>query len=190
MRDDGPAMNCYLLIGGESRRMGRSKVELFLAHTIEVARPVFDEVIAVQRSAGAAAGIKTIFEPPHEQRAPIFGVLRALEHATDRAFILAVDYPLMTSDALRFIAAHQSDAPLVVPEWDGIPQMLCGVYRTSLAPRIGERILAGHFDLRGLLDEAAGEIIGEHELRRSLSGEPLRNVNTPEDLVRGMRHEA
>jgi molybdopterin-guanine dinucleotide biosynthesis protein A len=190
MRDDGPAMNCYLLIGGESRRMGGSKVELFLAHMIDVARPVFEEVIAVQRAGEApAATLKTIFEPPHEQRAPIFGVLRALEHATDRAFILAVDYPLMTSDALRFIAAHRSDAPLVVPEWDGIPQMLCGVYSSTLAPRIGERIRAGRFDLRGLLDEAAGEIIGEDELRRSLSGEPLRNVNTPEDLVRGMRHE-
>ncbi|MEA2569524.1 MAG: molybdenum cofactor guanylyltransferase [Acidobacteriota bacterium] len=191
MRDDGPAMNCYLLIGGESRRMGRSKVELFLARTIEVARPVFEEVIAVQRSVGPPAstlGIQTIFEPTHEQRAPVFGVLRALEHAADRAFILAVDYPLMTSDALRLIAAHESDAPLVVPEWDGIPQMLCGVYSTALAPRIAVRIAEGRFDLRGLLDEAAGEIIREDELRASLFGEPLRNVNTPEDL--GMRYEA
>ena len=190
MRDEASAMNCYLLIGGESRRMGRSKVELFLARMIEVARPVFDEVLAVQRAGEAPAAtleIETIFEPAHEQRAPIFGVLRALEHAADRAFILAVDYPLMTSDALRLIATHQSDAPLVVPGWDGIPQMLCGVYRPSLAPRIAARIADGRFDLRGLLDEAAGEIIREDELRASLIGEPLRNVNRPEDL--GMRHE-
>jgi len=189
MRDEASAMNCYLLIGGESRRMGRSKVELFLARMIEVARPVFEEVIAVQRAGEApAAALQTIFEPPHEQRAPIFGVLRALEHANDRAFILAVDYPLMTSDALRLIATHESNAPLVVPEWDGIPQMLCGVYGTELAPRIAARIAEGRFDLQGLLDDAAGEIIREDELRASLIGEPLRNVNTPEDL--GMRYEA
>jgi molybdopterin-guanine dinucleotide biosynthesis protein A len=183
MRDEGSAMNCYLLIGGESRRMGRSKVDLFLERTIEVARPLFEEVIAVQRPDGAAVGIQTIFEPPHEQRAPVFGVLRALQYASDRAFILAVDYPLLTTETLRLIVASAGDALLVVPEWNGFPQMLCGVYRAALAPRIDARISAGRFDLRGLLDEAAGEIIPEHELRALLEGEPLRNVNTPEDLV-------
>lgn len=163
-------MNCYVLTGGESRRMRRSKAELFLEHTIEVARPVFDEVISID-----ACG-------PGGERAAVFGVLHALEEATDRAFILAVDYPLMTTAALALIAAREGD--LVIPEWDGVPQMLCGIYSTRLIESINGRIEQGRLDLRGLLDDAPGAIIPEHELRAVLAGEPLRNVNTPEDYER------
>jgi len=183
MRDEGAAMNCYLLIGGESRRMGRSKAELFFEHSRAAAQPVFDDVIAVQRADGREES-NTIFEPPHEHRAPVFGVLRALQHARDRAFILAVDYPAITTDALRLIATWRSNAPLIIPEWDAIPQMLCGLYSTALMSSLDERIKTQRFDLRGLLDDARGEIIPEHKLRALLSGEPLRNVNTPEDYER------
>jgi len=183
MRDESPAMNCYLLIGGESRRMGRSKVDLFFERTRAAAQPVFDDVIAVQR-AGGPETTNTIFEPPHKMRAPVFGVLRALQHAHDRAFVLAVDYPAITTEALRLIANWPSIAPLVIPEWDAFPQMLCGVYSSELMSIIEQRIECGRFDLRGLLDDASGEIIPEHKLRAQLSGEPLRNVNTPEDYER------
>ena len=176
-------MKCYVLIGGESRRMGRSKAGLFLADVVAAARPVFEEGIAVQRGGGAAAElVPTIFEPGHEERAALFGVLRALDHAEGRAFILAVDYPLITAAALRFISERKGR--LVIPEWDRQPQMLCGVYSAELIVPIEERIEQHKFDLRGLLDEGRGEIIPEHELRAALSGEPLRNVNTPEEYER------
>lgn len=173
-------MKCYVLIGGESRRMGRSKTQLFLPHIVAAARDVFDDVIAVQRAGGAEAMlIPTIFEPPHEERAPLFGVLRALEDADDRAFILAVDYPAITSEALRFIS--EKSGTLVVPEWDGIPQMLCAVWSAELIGVIRKR---QKLDLRSLLGANVGAMIPERELRDVLRGEPLRNVNTPEDYER------
>jgi molybdopterin-guanine dinucleotide biosynthesis protein A len=169
--------------------MGRSKVALFLDGIVAAARPVFDDVLAVQRHGGPAAElVETLFEPPHEERAPLFGVLTALEHALQhaeaRAFILAVDYPLMTASALRVLAARveASSSPLVVPVWNGKPQMLCGGYATSLASRMRDRISARRYDLRGLLDDAAGEIIAEDVLRAQIGGDALRNVNTAEEL--------
>jgi molybdopterin-guanine dinucleotide biosynthesis protein A len=174
-------MNAYVLIGGESRRMGRSKPAMFLERIVAATRDAFDSVIAVQRAGGEAASlVPTIFEEPHDERAPIFGVLRALEDAADRAFVLAADYPLITSDALGVIASR--DGMLVVPVWDGEPQLLCAVYATSLTARIRARIANCQLDLRGLLDDPGSEIIAEHELRARLEGEPLRNVNTPEEL--------
>lgn len=166
-------MNAYVLIGGRSRRMGRSKTELFLDRILDAATPVFDEVVAVQRADGDAARIRTIFENAHEHEGAIFGLVRALQDAKERAFVLAVDYPFLTSDVLRFL---RDDAR--VPMWDGRAQPLCAVWDTRELSRIEERIARGAFDLHGLLDR---EMIPEAELRARFSGELLRNVNTPEE---------
>jgi molybdopterin-guanine dinucleotide biosynthesis protein A len=97
--------------------------------------------------------------------------MRALKDADKQAFILAVDYPLITSDVLR----HLRDDTRV-PIWDGRPQPLCAVWDVAALPRIEHRIARNQFDLRGLLDR---EMIPEPELRARFAGEPLRNVNTP-----------
>jgi molybdopterin-guanine dinucleotide biosynthesis protein A len=166
-------MHAYILIGGRSRRMGTSKSELFLDRIVAAAAAVFDEVIAVQRANRDAASIRTIFEEPHEHEAPIFGVARALRDANDRAFLLAVDYPYLTTDVLRFL---RDDAR--VPIWDDRPQPLCSVWEARDLPRIEAHIAQHRFDLHGLIDR---EMIPEPELRARFPGEPLRNVNTPEE---------
>jgi molybdenum cofactor guanylyltransferase len=166
-------MNAYILIGGRSRRMGVSKSELFLDRVVAAAMPVFDELIAVQRFGGDAATIPTIFEESHELDGAIFGVARALRDARDRGFILAVDYPYITSEVLRYL---RDDGR--VPVWDGRAQPLCAVWDCSALPRIEERIARGALDLQSLIDR---EMIPESELRARFSGEPLRNVNTPEE---------
>jgi molybdopterin-guanine dinucleotide biosynthesis protein A len=188
-------MNCYLLVGGRSSRMGRPKHDLpfggatFLERVAAAAKPVFDRIIAVQRAGGEGIdGFSTIFEPPHDGQAPVFGVWRALEDAKAQCFILAIDYPLLTSDVLRYLAgrASQSAAEMVVPRWDGKMQMLCAGYSASLLTRFEPRIEAGQLNLRGLTDDL--EVVEEEELRARFPGEPLMNVNTPEELREAARH--
>jgi len=166
-------VNAYVLVGGHSRRMGTSKSALFLDRIVEAARPVFDEVVAVQRFGGEAMPIATIFEEPHDGDGVIFGVARALEHARSRAFILAVDYPLITSDVLAFL---RDDGR--VPLWDGEPQLLCAVWDAASLPRLRERIARRRYDLRSAVER---DMIGEAALRARFRGEPLRNVNTVEE---------
>ena len=165
-----------MLIGGRSRRMGESKAALFLDRVVRAARPVFDDVIAVQRPGGVAAnGIRTIFEEPHEREGAVFGLVRALEHAHGRCFVLAVDYPAITSEVLAFLRDRGG-----VPVWDGGPQPLCAVWDAAMLPRIEQRIAEGRFDLQGLVEQ---EMIAESELRARFRGEPLSNVNTPKELA-------
>ena len=38
-------VNCYILTGGRSERMGQSKTELFLARVVAAATPLFDDVV-------------------------------------------------------------------------------------------------------------------------------------------------
>ena len=159
-------MKCYILVGGRSRRLGRSKVDLFFDRVLAAAEPVFDEVLAVQRPDGHSMSIPTVFEEPHDQDGAIFGILTALRHAQARCFILAVDYPLMTSDALRLL---RDDGRVAIVK--GSAQVLCAVWDPVRLPEIERRIAAGRRDLHGLWEQG---IIGV--------GAPLTNVNTVEDL--------
>lgn len=188
-------MNCYVLVGGQSTRMGRSKIDLpfggstFAQRVFAAAAPVFERVIAVQRANGPPVdSIPAIFEPPRTLQAPVFGVWRALQDAGARCFILAIDYPLVTSEVLRYLAGRvsQSTAEIVVPRWNGKLQMLCGGYSPSILPRFEPRMAAGQLNLRDLTEDL--EVIEEDELRMQFPGEPLMNVNTPEELDEAARH--
>jgi molybdopterin-guanine dinucleotide biosynthesis protein A len=159
--------------------MGVSKAALFLERIVAAAAPVFDEVIAVQRHGGDPVAIRTIFEEEHEGDGAIFGIARALRDANGDAFLLAVDYPFITTDVLRFLRDERG-----VPEWSGRKQPLCAVWETAALPRIEERIATRRYDLQPLAEQA---IIAESVLRARFPGEPLMNVNTPEELEAAQR---
>ena len=182
-------MDCYVLAGGLSRRMARPKISIpfagttFLGRVTEAARGAFGRVLAVRRAGDAALpGIETIVEPPHEATAPVFGVLAALRHAREGCFVLAVDYPMITAEILAFLRDAGG-----VPVWRGKPQVLCAAYDPALAERIEQRIGEGRLDLRGLIEEAGAAMIPEAELRARFAGEPLMNVNTPQELEEAER---
>jgi molybdopterin-guanine dinucleotide biosynthesis protein A len=192
-------MRCYILAGGQSRRMGRSKLTMpfgdstFLDRIVDVALASFDDVAAVQRFGDPPLPrVATIFEPQRQESAPIFGVLRALEDGAGKCFILAADYPLMTAQLLRFLRerAESSPALLIAPRWSGKLQMLCAAYDAQLRSDLMRRIAAGRLDLRGLVDDARSEIVEEEELRQKFDGEPLLNVNTPVELERARELDA
>lgn len=184
-------MNAYVLVGGRSRRMRTAKTDLFLPRVVAAARSVFDGVIAVQRPGGEAVGaIPTIHEDPHEGEGPMFGVARALRDAAGRCFILAVDYPLITTALLRYLrdAFERSAAAAIVPVWNELPQPLCAGYDASIVlPLVEERLGVGDLAMRRLIADAGAEMITEAELRSRFEGEPLLNANTPDDLQEATR---
>ena len=74
-----------------------------LGRVVSAASEAFESVIAVQRPGGEPAAIRTIYEEPHDEEAPIFGVAAAIRHANAKCFVIAVDYPLLSGAALHAI---------------------------------------------------------------------------------------
>lgn len=161
--------------------MGEPKAEVRFADTtllgrvVAAARGAFDRVIAVQRPGGDALAIETIHEEPHDDEAPIFGVAAAIRHANAKCFVIAVDYPLLSSDALRELAERfeSSEKAMLVPVWNGVSQVLCAGYRPAILPEIDAGLAARKYDLQSLA--AAAE-------RIEVSGDTWRSVNTIEEL--------
>lgn len=161
--------------------MGEPKTEVrfgdttLLGRVVAAAGGAFDRVIGVQRSGGDAVAVETIFEEPHEDEAPIFGVAAAIRHAHAKCFVIAVDYPLLTSESLRQLAARfeASEAPMLVPVWNGVPQVLCAGYGPVILPQIDAAVAVRKYDLQSVA--AAAE-------RIEVSGETWRSVNTIEEL--------
>ncbi len=126
---------------------------------------------------GRAEATPYIFD---EGEGAIFGVVRALRDARGKCFLLAVDYPLITTEVLSFLRDREG-----MPEWNGHPQPLCAVWDAAWLPRIEARIARGELDLRGAVETDI--IVRESELRARFPGEPLLNVNTPEEWERAQR---
>ncbi len=162
--------------------MGRSKAELFLHQIVAAASPVFERVIAVQRHGTERLLIDTIFEQPHKHEGPLFGVVRALQDCKDRCFILATDYPLITTDFLRDLRRRfdATEAALLMPVWQGVPQPLCAGYAAAMLPILQRRIVEGKLDLRGLMTEAETALV-------EVEGNALFNVNTPAEMEEAER---
>ena len=146
-----------------------------LGRVVAAASGAFDRVIAVQRPGGEAAVIETIYEEPHDDEAPVFGVAAAIRHAGAKCFVIAVDYPLLAGDALRDLAKRfeESEAPMLVPVWNGVAQVLCAGYAPSILTEIDARLALRKYDLQSLAN------LGE---RIEVSGEMWRSVNTLEEL--------
>lgn len=189
-----PRMRGYVLAGGESRRMGRTKRELMLGNStfldlvVSALAPLVSDVSIVVREPSAGLEYPTLLEPPHDRPAPIYGIACALRSAEgDDALIVAVDYPLITTAALSILLTSHRRGWLTVPSWDAIPQMVCAIYTPSLLPLLDQKIRSGELDLRSLLSEQNAAEVSEDHLRARLPGEPFRNVNTPEDYSEAER---
>jgi len=182
-------MRGYVLAGGESRRMGSPKKELmlgastFLDRIVSAIAPLVSHVSVVTRYQSGPTQYDTVVEPSHDGAAAIYGIACALRHADDDAFVVAVDYPLVTTEALRSILLAHRPRSLTLPEWDGVPQMVCAIYPASMLPLLDEKILKKKFELHSLLAALTSFLIPEDLLRKTLEGEPFRNVNTPEDYL-------
>lgn len=166
-----------LLLGGRS----------FFNRVHESAAKAFDSVVIVTRqSVTTPPGTRVLFDRPHAGSSSIHGLLRALEASSDdKLWLLAVDFPLITDEILRFLAASfsASDGEFLVPMWHGKPQMLCAGYSRALLDVVRQKIDAGEHRMQSVIEGRRGDFLAEEHLREQFDDEPLWNVNQPEEYA-------
>lgn len=183
-------MPAAVLAGGASRRMGRPKAALPYGATtlleFQTTRlsEIFEEVLVMAKEPPAfPAGPARVVLDGVPDLAAIHGLIRALEEADDRVFVLAVDLPAIPPELLRAIARRglASEAPALLPRAEGILQPLAGVWRRAALDPARRRAASGTLSLVGLAGEVGAEVLDEREWRAlDPSGVAFTNLNTLE----------
>jgi molybdopterin-guanine dinucleotide biosynthesis protein A len=186
-------MPAAVLAGGASRRMGRSKAELpygagtLLEFQTRRLAEIFEEVLVVAKvPPGPLVGPARVVLDRIPQHAAIHGLVRALEEAADRVFVLGVDLPAVPPALLRAIAERSlaTEAPAVIPRADGRLQPLAAVWRRCVLAAALRRVAAGELSLQALAEEAGAEIFEEPDWRAvDPSGAAFANLNTLEEYA-------
>lgn len=200
-------LDAYILIGGRSSRLGSDKAFLelggktLLTRAVDVVRASFpsSRITAVAGSStqfpiqAITAGVPFIFDL-HEGRGPLGGIHAALAHATSPwMFVLACDYPFVSSDLIRQLADNISDEfNAVVPEQvDGRLQPLCALYKVAVALPIVEQLLE-----RPRVSPPMHEVVGrlapliikfENYAHLSEAEDMFCNINTGDDADRARK---
>ena len=184
----------FILIGGQSRRMGADKAGLVIAGQSFVER-IASELSLVTTSVklvgGSPAALKLNL-PTAPDIYPKWGALGGVHAAISAcsaawALVVACDFPFVTSQLFARLASFRTDFEAVAPiQSDGIPQPLCALYRVEPCLRLAEQLInSGERKPVALLQSVQTRWVSFDELRY-LEGANrfFENINTPEDYVR------
>jgi molybdenum cofactor guanylyltransferase len=189
----------FILVGGQSSRMGSDKARLVfgkqtgVGHIAAAMHPLTRRVRLVgSRDRADATGLQNIPDT-HERWGALGGIQAALAACgSEWALIAACDLPLVTTELFARLcqAADRPDGKVfdaIVPiQPDGRPQPLCAVYhRKSCLPPAKQLIGEGEHKPRALLAKVRTRWVDFGELSDLRGAEDFfLNVNTPGDYDR------
>lgn len=192
-----------ILVGGESRRMGRDKAlidvggETLLERTLRVATSCARECVLVGEAPfelpSALRDVRRVPDGP-DGAGPIAGLSGLMSAYPDSAvLLLACDMPRLGPDLLERLAYEAglddagagSAADAIVPETldrEGVRRHpCCAIYRPTARRRLAAAIEAGQFGMTAMLGRMNVRFV---KLPGGLSDQ-LLNWNTPLDLLGG-----
>ena len=181
----------FILVGGQSRRMGRDKALLDVGGR-RLLEKIASELSAVA-SAVALVGARRPYPPfknvqdIHQHWGALGGIHAALVAAqTDWAAVVACDLPFVSGELFKRLATFVNNtADAIVPvQADGRPQPVCALYRRSTClPQINKLVATGEHTPRALLENVRTRFVEFAEVRDLRGAERFFfNLNTPEDL--------
>jgi len=179
-----------VLAGGESRRMGRDKALLVrdgksqLAHIATLLAGITDRVYVSSREEQQNDPERSRFEnivDRYEGIGPIADILSAMDaHPHADWLVVACDLPNIDERTLSFlIEKSMSKQPFTAfkSSYDGLPEPLCALYRSSSEAIIRRFVEDGIVCPRKIL------IRSDTMLLEQPDSAALDNINTPDDLA-------
>jgi molybdopterin-guanine dinucleotide biosynthesis protein A len=191
-------VEAFILVGGQSSRMGSDKSQLKFAGQTSVElianalRGLASDVRLVGGNSAVSQELQTVPDV-HERWGALGGIHAALTASrTEWALIVACDLPLVTKDLfskLTSVAEVDSFDAVVPVQNDGRVQPLCGVYRRARCLAESELLIsAGEHMPRSLLNRVRTRRVAFAELSHLEGAEYFFfNVNTPIDYERAQQ---
>ena len=201
------AVECFVLAGGQSSRMGQDKALLTLQGTTLLAlalQKLSTLAGSPPRIAGSRSDLSSfaqVLPDLHPGCGPLSGIEAALAASSQPLnLFMPVDLPLLPAHFLAWMLARAqvTGALMTVPRVLGRPQPLCAIYHRQLLPPVTAALLAGHYKVMAVMTAAASRA-GDCDLfdvERIASADPgltrhtpvplyrwFHNCNTPEDMV-------
>ena len=186
----------FILAGGQSSRMGTDKSQLTirgLSFTDQIARELSE--VAQRISLVGHQPFSTLPAIPDVYPAwgALGGVHTAIASCSARwAFVVACDFPLVTSELFAHLASLRRDFEAVAPiQADKIPQPLCALYRVEPCLAQAESLIkSGERKPIALLQSVRTRWVAFDEIANlKEAAHFFDNINTPEDYERLVRKE-
>ncbi len=182
-------MTVVILAGGQSRRMGRDKLQLTLGGERMLDRAlrrfgaVFPRVLV--SVAGPEKfpelGDRRVFDA-YPGAGPMAGLHAGLLAAGEDVFLTGADMPFSSPEKALELAALCGDADAcVLTDGSGRWEPLFGYYRPSVLPRAEELLSSGKRSMGALLASVNLREVSLAELGEGPDSLLTRNVNVPED---------
>lgn len=187
-----------ILVGGQSRRMGRDKATLRLGGQTVLERLVASVTAAVDgplalvgragelaRLDGLAPGAERVCDRDDRPRSALAGIEAALVWSRrPRVLLLACDLPLVPVAVLRALVAPTEADIVAVPGGRRLEPLLA-VYRRALASAVTALLDAGRMRADGIQEAVDARALPAAVLREAdPDGLAGLNMNTPADLAR------
>lgn len=191
----------FILVGGQSSRMGSDKSQLVFGKRTGVERiaAALRPLTAIVRLVGShvqveSRGLENVPDT-YERWGALGGICAALGACqSEWAVVVACDLPLVSRDLFLRLSdlIRQSDPQTldaIVPiQADERPQPLCGIYRRQTCFSAAEKLIAeGEHKPRALLERVRTRWVEFQELADLPGSEHFfLNVNTPDDFDRAV----
>lgn len=192
-----------VLIGGESRRMGKDKASIkflgtpLLEHVLKVVSPLFTKIFISARDKNYAysdddSQVKIITDN-YQGRGPLIGLESALSASEDEwVFLLSCDLPFLSGQIIRYLAELRDtkqglSSDCILPITDGRPQPTMALYRKTCHKEL-QKILKTNetFGLISFLRSSQSLKtleVKEEELKKiEPSLRSFTDIDTPEEL--------
>jgi molybdopterin-guanine dinucleotide biosynthesis protein A len=187
-----PDFSVAILVGGQSRRMGRNKALLevdgthLLQRVIDAVRNLTDDLFLVTNTPEVYQpfGLRMVGDVM-PGKAALGGIYTALLKAQyEWVFLLACDMPRLDPKVITFLADLRVGVDIVTPQVEAHPETLHTFYRKSCESLIKPRLAADELRVTGFFSEARVRYVDRAALGQvSDDFDFLVNLNTPADLA-------
>ena len=181
-------VNCYILAGGKSSRMGRDKgLILFkgkplIQHVIEQLVPAVNKVVIVANNTAYENFGLEIIEDLIIDIGPAGGIYSALNHTNaSHNFIVSCDMPFLKTNAIEFIIQNSFQWQITLPMHHQKTEPLCGVYAKECLTKWRELVQQNIIKLQDMITYF--KLLKLNVDNNKLFIDPLfQNINTKYDF--------